>query len=145
VASGWSGLSGLLATLAPSVATRLHYSSILDPKSGCWDWIGATTTEGYGSLMLNNGRTYAHRVSYETFRGPIAPSMVIDHLCRNRLCINPDHMEVVTLAENFRRGNRIKHILCTRGHPLDGVHGKNHARYCKTCRRERERVNRRQS
>ena len=50
--------------------------------------------------------TYAHRVYYERYRGPIPENMVIDHLCRNTACVNPDHMEVVTQTENIQRGSR---------------------------------------
>jgi hypothetical protein len=71
-----------------------------EPNSGCWIWFGSTFRKGYGSISEGgrHGRTLqAHRVSYERFKGPIAPGLTIDHLCRTPCCVNPDHLEAVTL------------------------------------------------
>jgi len=76
----------------------------------CWLWIAATNSSGYGCFRIAAGRLlYAHRYAYELAVGPIADGMVLDHLCNNRRCVNPDHMEVVTLQENARRGSRRRH------------------------------------
>ena len=70
----------------------------------CWLWTGATQTRGYGSVGVGNGRTaLAHRVAYQQTVGPIPDGMTIDHVCENKVCVNPDHLEVVTRAENTRR------------------------------------------
>ncbi len=76
----------------------------LEPSSECWLWTGSKRG-GYGRLRLSaTGSVEAHRASYEYHVGPIAEGLVIDHLCRNRACINPAHLEPVTNRENIRRG-----------------------------------------
>jgi hypothetical protein len=62
----------------------------------CWEWLGGTDTDGYGLIWRNNAHAKAHRVAYEMSVGPIPQGYTIDHLCRNRLCVNPRHMEPVT-------------------------------------------------
>jgi hypothetical protein len=65
----------------------------------CWVWLGSRSPEGYGRI----GVAYAHRISYERHVGPIPEDLHIDHLCRNKTCVNPEHLEPVTQAENQRR------------------------------------------
>lgn len=73
--------------------------------SGCWDWLGWCDRDGYGHFSLNmRKKLKAHRLSYELHKGAIPKDLTIDHLCRNRKCCNPDHLEAVTRAENNRRG-----------------------------------------
>jgi len=76
----------------------------------CWHWIGATGDTGYGRFNtgVSGGHraVYSHRYAWERLRGPIPVGLVLDHLCGNRLCVNPDHLEPVTMYENTRRGNR---------------------------------------
>lgn len=76
-------------------------------ESGCWIWMGYLSEGGYGRYCpeWKTSPLYAHRVSYEIFKGPIPTWMCLDHLCRVRCCCNPDHLEVVTQAENVLRGN----------------------------------------
>lgn len=73
----------------------------------CWIWTGATTVAGERGYGYYRKRA-AHRVFFEEARGPVPEGMQLDHLCRVRLCVNPDHLEVVTLLENVRRSRRAK-------------------------------------
>lgn len=71
---------------------------------GCWEWNGSKYITGYTKITSGRKQALGHRWAFEHYRGPIPDGMVIDHLCRNRGCVNPDHMEVVTNEENLRRG-----------------------------------------
>lgn len=85
----------------------------------CWEWGGPRTTTGYGSFCVDHKSHYSHRVSYEMAKGEIPFSLHIDHLCRNKLCVNPEHLEAVTVQENITRGRRLQ-LNCKHGHPLSG-------------------------
>lgn len=77
---------------------------VIETPTGCWEWQGARDSNGYGQLNVRNSILGAHRVAYETFVGPIPEGLHLDHLCVNPPCVNPDHLEPVTNAENVRRG-----------------------------------------
>lgn len=99
---------------------------------GCWLWVSSIDQQGYGMSR-------AHRVAYTVLRGPIPAGLVLDHLCRVRNCINPDHLEPVTIATNTRRGIRppsVKKTECLRGHPFDEANTRirpDGTRKCRTC------------
>jgi hypothetical protein len=76
-----------------------------EPNSGCLLWLGYVTPKGYGSLKFNGHMRLAHRVAYEMTKGPIKKPLHIDHLCRVRCCVNPIHLEAVTIGENNRRSD----------------------------------------
>lgn len=103
-----------------SLADRFRAKVRINEATGCWDWTGAVSSAAYGTLR-GEGRPWrmlkAHRVSYEMHRGPIAEGMVIDHVCRNKLCVNPAHLEPVTGKENSSRyAATVTH--CLSGHPF---------------------------
>ncbi|MCA1572428.1 MAG: HNH endonuclease [Chloroflexi bacterium] len=93
-------------------------------SSPATSWLGGTVEFSVGSRTDNSRRSVlAHRWSYETFVGPIPEALALDHLCRNRSCVNPEHLEPVTAGENIRRGetgllNRSK-TCCPAGHEYD--------------------------
>jgi hypothetical protein len=78
--------------------------SKIDQSGNCWEWTGAKTRQGYGRIKWGGIFVAAHRASYEYFVGSIPEGRVLDHLCRNRPCVRPEHLEPVTLLENLRRG-----------------------------------------
>ena len=85
-----------------SVNQRLTEGSTRN-EAGCLIWQGAVGKNGYGRISVSNTVRYVHRVAYETWASPIPAGLTIDHLCRVRMCIDPTHLEPVTLAENTRR------------------------------------------
>ena len=93
----------------------------VDTDSGCWNWIGCgaggSKAKGYyGSFYYKGTKGYTHRLSYEHFKGPIPDGLQIDHLCRNRRCCNPAHLEAVTPRVNVGRGERPTSTHCPNGH-----------------------------
>src|SRR5205807_1016167 len=78
---------------------RIRGNYTVDPASGCWTWGGAKRN-GYGAIFVDGRTISTHRFSYEIHHGPIPLGLTLDHLCRNRACINPDHLEPVTRGVN---------------------------------------------
>ena len=109
----------------------------------CWIWEGPKDRGGYGKHSEQHAIIYAHRWSYEHFKGPIPAGFQIDHLCRNRACVNPDHLEAVTKKVNTLRSlaptaMNARKTHCIHGHPFDSnntyITSKGE-RVCRACRR----------
>lgn len=109
-----------------------------DGPGGCWLWEGYVDPAGYGRWRMPDQKnaSSAHRASYIMLKGPIPKGKYLDHLCRVRSCVNPDHLEPVTPYENVDRGLGRKRDACRKGHDLTGPNGGKRAdgrRYCKQC------------
>jgi hypothetical protein len=125
-------------------------------KNSCWNWTGCIKPDGYGLITWRKIKnkpinSLAHRVSYKLHNGDIPNNLPLDHLCRNTICVNPDHLEAVTLSENWRRGFSISAInkrkdKCLKGHKftkdntyiIKNKNRKELARNCKRCNADRK-------
>jgi hypothetical protein len=119
----------------------------VDASGDCWLWTGPIAPNGYGSTTVDNRTRIAHRAVYEKMVGPIPAGLELDHLCRVRHCVNPDHLEPVTRSVNLLRG--VGPILkkaaaaarthCTNGHeltPENTILSAGKWRICRICRKK---------
>jgi hypothetical protein len=121
---------------ARPVAERFAEKFEVDPVSGCWLWTAKLSPDGYGQIRERGKHKQAHRVAYELHRGEIPAGLQIDHLCRVRHCVNPDHLEPVTQLENARRGHYRMRTHCPQGHAYDETNTyirPNGRRTCRAC------------
>jgi hypothetical protein len=142
-----------LATLRERTATRFWSKVVIGGEDECWQWLAATR-RGYGLFGISwrpTRQALAHRFAYEFLVGPIPEGMTLDHLCRNRGCVNPAHLEPVTGRENTLRGNgpagvNARKTYCERGHAYDDENTywvktpTGRGRKCRICERARRRV-----
>ena len=124
-------------------AEQYRFFAKLTVGDGCFEWTAGRSKGGYGMIKIGGRMVYAHRVAYELFVGPIPSGLQIDHTCRNRACVRPDHMEAVTSRENTLRGesfasrNAAK-THCPRGHQYDKRINRGD-RICLRCRADQDR------
>ena len=123
-----------------------HVLSKIEVGPDCWKWLGHSNT-GYGRVEIAGRSRYAHRVVYESTVRPVPNGLTLDHLCKNRLCVNPDHLEIVTQAENNLRADsnpstiNAHKVECVNGHPFDAGNtyiAKTGRRACRECNRIRK-------
>lgn len=114
--------------------------------AGCWVWTAATDGHGYGQINVNRRPVKAYRWALENIGGQeLIDGLTVDHLCRNRLCVNPAHLEQVTARENTLRGESPtvrawRDGVCARGHSLaNAITKPNGARTCRPCENQRQR------
>ena len=113
--------------------------------SGCWQWAAGVRKDGYA--WFRDGKTIgAHRYAYRRFIGEVPAGLVLDHLCRNRACVNPAHLELVTRGENVKRGMswsavNARKTHCPKGHPFHegNTYRQRLGRSCLACRTQRNR------
>jgi len=109
---------------------------------GCWEYLGCRDRDGYGQFQLGNKSKKAHRFSYEYYHGFIDSSLTVDHLCRNRACCNPTHLQQISIKENVFHGIsfsaiNLRKTHCFNGHPFSGKNLliTNNRRVCRICSR----------
>ncbi len=126
------------------------FSKVEFLENGCWQWVGAMDTDGYGMFSIRRHIVKAHRFIFALLRSELTND--IDHLCRNRGCVNPWHMEDVTRRTNILRGvshiaDQVKRTHCPKGHPYDVFNtrlSRKGKRSCKECHRMQDRLRKRQ-
>lgn len=114
-----------------------RFWSKVEKTDTCWLWLGSKHPSGYAAMSVENRSRYVHRLSYELFVGPIPEGLTIDHLCRVRNCVNPNHLEPVTAAENTRRARAydVKPTHCPQGHEYtpDNIVPSQRSLRCREC------------
>lgn len=126
------------------------WSKVQRTESGCWLWVGAKNTNGYGRFWDGRRGVSAHVWSYADAHGSVPAGMELDHLCRTPACVNPGHLEPVSHRENLIRGIGIaarnaRVVVCPRGHPYDEANtiyqrrAYGVGRSCRECKRARDR------
>lgn len=131
-------------TIDPLTSPETRFWPMVDTTGDCWEWQGTKDVGGYARFQLRGERHLVHRYAYELLVGPIPDGLHIDHLCRNRICVNPAHLEPVTLVENVMRGETVTarnaaKTHCVNGHPFDAANTRYRpagGRSCRACARD---------
>ena len=124
-----------------------RFFSYVQKTETCWNWIGGKNSDGYGHFWLGKRPFRSHRFVYELYRGKIPEGLDLDHLCRNRACVNPWHLEAVSTNVNTLRGfgqpaRNARKIRCSKNHSLSGANlyiAPDGSRQCRICRVEKVR------
>lgn len=137
------GLPDMVPKISPAATLDDRFWSRVRKSDRCWEWDGAHLASGYGSFRHQGQARVVHRLTYEATFGPIQDGLQIDHLCRNRGCCNPDHLEAVSQKINLLRGvgfsaENARKERCPDGHIYDAINYRGD-RECSTCKRMRRR------
>jgi hypothetical protein len=129
--------------MSPNASPMERLLRYTDRSGSCWLWTGGVQPNGYGRVRVFGVAMFAHRFAFELLKGPIPDGLQLDHLCRVRHCVNPEHLEPVTARVNQRRGKKATAVACVRGHDLtDAPRRKNGTRRCNECQAIRARSRR---
>ena len=134
---------------------------IIDENTNCWNWVAHCHPNGYGQFHIERYPYYAHRVSFVLYKGPLesTDTRVVDHICKNTRCVNPDHLDLITQSENVKRGkNRLvaqmraaSKVHCKYGHAYTvantwiRIKGSSKYRQCRECWRRYNRNSRKRN
>lgn len=129
-----------------AVLDRRNYvlERIGETDTGCWQWQPSTGSHGYGNAYNGTTVVLAHRMSFEAFRGPILNDLTVDHICRNRTCVNPAHMRLMANLDNAKDNGMSSRTHCPHGHAYDDENTyrcptKGHRR-CRACAKARRNI-----
>jgi hypothetical protein len=141
-------IAGTLPQRAPvrALALSRFAQQIEESATGCWEWTGSLTYQGYGQFTIERKNVRTHRLAYELAGGELDETLVLDHLCRNRACCNPAHLEQVDQRTNTLRGVGPSAAFahrnhCSAGHEYTEQNTRRVGtyRFCRTCDREKAR------
>lgn len=120
-----------------------NFWSRVEKSNNCWVWVGGIKRDGYGTFYWKGKQYASHRIAYQIMIGDIPEGLELDHLCRNRKCCNPEHLEAVTHRENILRGEspaavNSQKTHCPQGHPYEGINLilRRGSRVCRICHNE---------
>ena len=122
------------------VPVEERFWSKVEKTDTCWLWTASLQSTGYGQISVDRRPRLAHRVAYEMLVGPIPAGLELDHLCRNRACVNPDHLEPVTHKVNMLRSPHVGVTHCKKGHEFTSASTytrPNGLRLCRICQGKR--------
>lgn len=132
---------------------KIRFLSKINKTDNCWEWIGSISSKGYGVFWLNGKNRLAHRVSFINFKKSIDENLCIDHICRNRKCVNPGHLRSVTVKVNnienslSASATNKKKTHCKNGHEFTSENTytnksrSSHYRVCRKCNRKQVEIN----
>lgn len=121
-----------------TIEDKIEKYVTVNTGNGCWEWTGGIQSQGYGTTRYEGKNWLVHRLVYTYYKGDIAAGLVIDHMCKNKVCCNPDHLQTISPKENVLLGEgptakNSKKEECLYGHAYDAL-DKRGFRYCRTCK-----------